>query len=107
MVTIRPDKISSIIRKHIEQYNNEVQVVNIGTALYVGNGISRIHGLDKVMVGELVEFVDDIVGIALNLESDNVGAVLMSDDLMIQEGSSVRAIGKIAQIPVSDAYLGK
>ncbi|XP_057847642.1 ATP synthase CF1 alpha subunit (chloroplast) [Cryptomeria japonica] len=107
MVTIRPDEISSIIRKQIEQYNNEVQVVNIGTVLQVGDGIARIHGLDKVMAGELVEFVDGTVGIALNLESDNVGAVLMGDGLMIQEGSSVRATGKIAQIPVSDAYLGR
>nr|YP_009026725.1 ATP synthase CF1 alpha subunit [Juniperus scopulorum]YP_009026821.1 ATP synthase CF1 alpha subunit [Juniperus virginiana]YP_009475531.1 ATP synthase CF1 alpha subunit [Juniperus microsperma]YP_009525872.1 ATP synthase CF1 alpha subunit [Juniperus sabina]YP_009580388.1 ATP synthase CF1 alpha subunit [Juniperus tibetica]YP_010317244.1 ATP synthase subunit alpha [Juniperus seravschanica]YP_010332353.1 ATP synthase CF1 alpha subunit [Juniperus przewalskii]YP_010427082.1 ATP synthase CF1 alpha len=107
MVTIRPDEISSMIRKQIEQYNNEVKVVNIGTVLQVGDGIARIHGLDKVMSGELVEFVDGTVGIALNLESDNVGAVLMGDGLMIQEGSSVRATGKIAQIPVSDAYLGR
>nr|YP_009379971.1 ATP synthase CF1 alpha chain [Chamaecyparis formosensis]YP_010165186.1 ATP synthase CF1 alpha subunit [Chamaecyparis pisifera]QJE70788.1 ATP synthase CF1 alpha subunit [Chamaecyparis obtusa]BCB63985.1 ATP synthase CF1 alpha chain [Chamaecyparis obtusa var. formosana]BCB64815.1 ATP synthase CF1 alpha chain [Chamaecyparis obtusa var. obtusa]QRN72059.1 ATP synthase CF1 alpha subunit [Chamaecyparis pisifera]WBP65689.1 CF1 subunit alpha [Chamaecyparis pisifera] len=107
MVTIRPDEISSMIRKQIEQYNNEVKVVNIGTVLQVGDGIARIHGLDKVMAGELVEFVDGTVGIALNLESDNVGAVLMGDGLMIQEGSSVRATGKIAQIPVSDAYLGR
>jgi F-type H+-transporting ATPase subunit alpha len=96
-----------MIRKQIEQYNNEVKVVNIGTVLQVGDGIARIHGLDKVMAGELVEFVDGTVGIALNLESDNVGAVLMGDGLMIQEGSSVRATGKIAQIPVSDAYLGR
>nr|YP_009578826.1 ATP synthase CF1 alpha subunit [Pseudotaxus chienii]AZN62454.1 AtpA [Pseudotaxus chienii]QBK34384.1 ATP synthase CF1 alpha subunit [Pseudotaxus chienii]QBK36434.1 ATP synthase CF1 alpha subunit [Pseudotaxus chienii]QVX28175.1 ATP synthase CF1 subunit alpha [Pseudotaxus chienii]QYB22308.1 ATP synthase CF1 alpha subunit [Pseudotaxus chienii] len=107
MVTIRPDEISSMIRKQIEQYNNEVKVVNIGTVLQVGDGIARIHGLDKVMAGELVEFVDGTVGIALNLESNNVGAVLMGDGLMIQEGSSVRATGKIAQIPVSDAYLGR
>ena len=107
MVTIRPDEISSMIRKQIEQYNNEVKVVNIGTVLQVGDGIARIHGLDKVMSGELVEFVDGTIGIALNLESDNVGAVLMGDGLMIQEGSSVRATGKIAQIPVSDAYLGR
>nr|YP_004891344.1 ATP synthase CF1 alpha chain [Cephalotaxus harringtonia var. wilsoniana]YP_009471737.1 ATP synthase CF1 subunit alpha [Cephalotaxus sinensis]YP_009641667.1 ATP synthase CF1 subunit alpha [Cephalotaxus hainanensis]YP_010137911.1 ATP synthase CF1 subunit alpha [Cephalotaxus fortunei var. alpina]YP_010137993.1 ATP synthase CF1 subunit alpha [Cephalotaxus fortunei]YP_010138075.1 ATP synthase CF1 subunit alpha [Cephalotaxus griffithii]YP_010138239.1 ATP synthase CF1 subunit alpha [Cephalotaxus len=107
MVTIRPDEISSMIRKQIEQYNNEVKVVNIGTVLQVGDGIARIHGLDKVMAGELVEFLDGTVGIALNLESNNVGAVLMGDGLMIQEGSSVRATGKIAQIPVSDSYLGR
>lgn len=90
MVTIRPDEISSMIRKQIEQYNNEVKVVNIGTVLQVGDGIARIHGLDKVMSGELVEFVDGTVGIALNLESDNVGAVLMGDGLMIQEGRGGR-----------------
>nr|YP_010569769.1 ATP synthase CF1 alpha subunit [Podocarpus sellowii]UZF97476.1 ATP synthase CF1 alpha subunit [Podocarpus sellowii] len=107
MVTIRPDEISNMIRKQIEQYNNEVKVVNIGTVLQVGDGIARIHGLDKIMAGELVEFVDGTVGIALNLESNNVGAVLMGDGLMIQEGSSVKATGKIAQIPVSETYLGR
>jgi F-type H+/Na+-transporting ATPase subunit alpha len=107
MVNIRPDEISSIIRKQIEQYNQEVKVVNIGTVLQVGDGIARIYGLDKVMSGELLEFEDNSIGIALNLEADNVGAVLMGDGLNIQEGSSVKATGKIAQIPVSDAYLGR
>ena len=107
MGSIRLDEISSIIRKQIEQYNNEVRVGNLGTVLQVGDGIARIHGLDEVMAGELVEFGDGTIGIALNLGSDNVGAVLMGDGLMIQEGSSVRATGKIAQIPVSDAYLGR
>nr|YP_010933316.1 CF1 alpha subunit of ATP synthase [Streptofilum capillatum]WKT08513.1 CF1 alpha subunit of ATP synthase [Streptofilum capillatum]WKT08612.1 CF1 alpha subunit of ATP synthase [Streptofilum sp. BC4-VF8pt]WKT08711.1 CF1 alpha subunit of ATP synthase [Streptofilum sp. ZNP2-VF4pt] len=107
MVNIRPDEISSIIRKQIEQYNREIKVVNIGTVLQVGDGIARIYGLDKVMAGELLEFEDGTVGIALNLESDNVGAVLMGEGLSIQEGSSVKATGKIAQIPVGDAYLGR
>lgn len=93
MGSIRLDEISSIIRKQIEQYNNEVRVGNLGTVLQVGDGIARIHGLDEVMAGELVEFGDGTVGIALNLGSDNVGAVLMGDGLMIQEGSSVRATG--------------
>ena len=107
MGSIRPDEISSIIRKQIEQYTQEVKVVNIGTVLQVGDGIARIYGLDKVMAGELLEFEDGTVGIALNLESDNVGAVLMGDGLAIQEGSSVKATGKIAQIPVGDGYLGR
>jgi F-type H+-transporting ATPase subunit alpha len=107
MVNIRPDEISSIIRKQIEQYNQEVKVVNIGTVLQVGDGIARIYGLDKAMAGELLEFEDGTVGIALNLEADNVGAVLMGDGLTIQEGSSVKATGKIAQIPVSEKYLGR
>nr|YP_009258700.1 CF1 alpha subunit of ATP synthase [Coleochaete scutata]ANI25643.1 CF1 alpha subunit of ATP synthase [Coleochaete scutata] len=107
MVNIRPDEISSIIRRQIEQYNQEVRVVNIGTVLQVGDGIARIYGLDKVMSGELLEFEDGTVGIALNLETDNVGAVLMGDGLTIQEGSSVKATGKIAQIPVSESYLGR
>ncbi|MFS7958343.1 putative H(+)-transporting two-sector ATPase [Helianthus anomalus] len=72
-----------------------------------GDGIARIHGLDEVMAGELVEFQEGTIGIALNLESTNVGVVLMGDGLLIQEGSSVKATGKIAQIPVSEAYLGR
>lgn len=107
MVKIRPDEISSIILKQIEQYNQEIKVANIGTVLQVGDGIARIYGLDKVMAGELLEFEDGTVGIALNLEADNVGAVLMGSGLTIQEGSSVKATGKIAQIPVGEAYLGR
>lgn len=107
MVKIRPDEISSIILKQIEQYNQEIKVANIGTVLQVGDGIARIYGLDKVMAGELLEFEDGTIGIALNLESDNVGAVLMGSGLTIQEGSSVKATGKIAQIPVSEKYLGR
>nr|YP_009668213.1 ATP synthase CF1 alpha subunit [Bazzania praerupta]QCW58989.1 ATP synthase CF1 alpha subunit [Bazzania praerupta] len=107
MVNIRPDEISSVIRTQIEQYNQEVKIVNIGTVLQVGDGIARIYGLDKVMAGESVESEDNTVGIALNLESDNVGVVSMGDGLAIQEGSSVKATGQIAQIPVSEAYLGR
>lgn len=107
MVKIRPDEISSIIRQQIEQYNKEVKVVNVGTVFQVGDGIARIYGLEKVMAGELLEFEDGTVGIALNLESKNVGAVLMGAGLAVQEGSSVRATGKIAQIPVGDGYLGR
>lgn len=107
MVKIRPDEISSIIRQQIEKYNQEVKVVNVGTVFQVGDGIARIYGLEKVMAGELLEFSDGTVGIALNLESKNVGAVLMGQGLAIQEGSSVRATGKIAQIPVGEAFLGR
>lgn len=107
MVKIRPDEISSIIRQQIQQYNREVKVVNVGTVFQVGDGIARIYGLEKVMAGELLEFEDGTIGIALNLESKNVGAVLMGQGLAVQEGSSVRATGKIAQIPVGDKYLGR
>ena len=87
MVKIRPDEISSIIRQQIEQYNQEVKVVNVGTVFQVGDGIARIYGLEKVMAGELLEFEDGTIGIALNLETKNVGAVLMGRGLSIQEGS--------------------
>jgi F-type H+-transporting ATPase subunit alpha len=107
MVAIRPDEISSIIRDQIEQYDQKVKVSNVGTVLQVGDGIARIYGLDKAMAGELLEFADGTVGVALNLEEDNVGAVLMGEGHGIQEGSSVSATGKIAQIPVGDAMLGR
>ncbi|MEM9512449.1 MAG: F0F1 ATP synthase subunit alpha, partial [Cyanobacteria bacterium P01_E01_bin.48] len=107
MATIRPDEISSIIKQQIEQYNQELQVSNVGTVLQVGDGIARVYGLDKVMSSELLEFEDGTVGIALNLEDDNVGAVLMGSGREIQEGSSVKATGKIAQIPVGDALIGR
>nr|QIZ74272.1 CF1 alpha subunit of ATP synthase [Uronema sp. FACHB-2429] len=104
---MRPEEISSIIMKQIESYNQEVQVVNFGTVFQVGDGIARIYGLEKVMAGELLEFEDGTIGIALNLEAKNVGAVLMGDGLKIKEGSKVRATGKVAQIPVGEGYLGR
>ena len=107
MVKIEPDEISSIIRQQIAQYSEEVKVVTVGTVFQVGDGIARIYGLEKVMAGELLQFEDGTVGIALNLETKNVGAVLMGDGLKIQEGSSVSATGKIAQIPVADGFLGR
>nr|YP_009558881.1 ATP synthase CF1 alpha subunit [Corallorhiza bentleyi]YP_009559000.1 ATP synthase CF1 alpha subunit [Corallorhiza striata var. involuta]QBA90835.1 ATP synthase CF1 alpha subunit [Corallorhiza bentleyi]QBA91027.1 ATP synthase CF1 alpha subunit [Corallorhiza striata var. involuta] len=107
MGTLRADEISNIIRERIEQYNREVKIVNTGTVLQVGDGIVRIHGLDEAMAGELIEFEEGTIGIALNLESNNVGVVLMGDGLMIKEGSSVKATGRIAQIPVSEAFLGR
>ncbi|MBD2307215.1 F0F1 ATP synthase subunit alpha [Chroococcidiopsis sp. FACHB-1243] len=107
MISIRPDEISSIIQQQIEQYDQEVKVANVGTVLQVGDGIARIYGLDKAMAGELLNFEDGTVGIALNLEEDNVGAVLMGEGRDIQEGSSVTATGKIAQVPVGEATVGR
>ncbi len=107
MVAIRPDEISSIIQQQIEQYDQEVKVSDVGTVLQVGDGIARIYGLDNAMAAELVEFEDGTVGIVLNLEEDNVGAVLMGDGTKIQEGSSVRATGRIAEIPVGEAMVGR
>ncbi len=107
MVATRPDEISSIIRQQIEDYASTVKVTNVGTVLQVGDGIARVYGLNKVMAGELIEFADGTVGIALNLESDNVGVVLMGGGYEIQEGSSAKATGKIAQVPVGEAFLGR
>jgi F-type H+/Na+-transporting ATPase subunit alpha len=107
MLNIRPDEISNIIRQQIEKYDQTVKVANVGTVLQVGDGIARVYGLDEVMAGELLEFEDKTIGIALNLESDNVGVVLMGDGREILEGSTVKATGKIAQVPVGDAFLGR
>ena len=107
MISIRPDEISDIIRKQIEEYDQNVKVSNVGTVLQVGDGIARVYGLDLVMAGELLEFSDSTIGIALNLENDNVGAVLMGEGREILEGSTVTATGKIAQIQVGDGILGR
>ena len=107
MVNIRPDEISSIIRQQIEGYDKEVQVNNVGTVLQVGDGIARVYGLDQVMSGELLEFEDGSIGIALNLENDNVGVVLMGTGLDVLEGSTVTATGKIAQVEVGPGILGR
>lgn len=107
MVKIQPDEISSIIKEQISNYNKEIKIENIGTVFQVGDGIARIYGLTEVMAGELLEFADGTIGIALNLESKNIGAVMMGQGQDLQEGSVVRATGKIAQIPVGDQFLGR
>ena len=107
MVSIRPDEISAILKQQIADYDKSVSVSNVGTVLQIGDGIARVYGLDQVMAGELVQFEDGTEGIALNLEDDNVGAVLMGEGRGIQEGSTVKATGKIASVPVGDAMLGR
>ena len=107
MVSIKPDEISSIIQQQIEQYDQDVKVSNVGTVLSIGDGIARVYGLDNAMASELLEFEDGTVGIALNLEEDNVGVVLMGNGRNIQEGSSVTATGRIADVPVGDAMVGR
>ena len=104
---LRPDDISDIIRSQINNYDNTVKVTNVGTVLQLGDGIARVHGLDDVMAGELLEFEDKTIGIALNLERDNVGVVIMGEGREILEGSAVKSTGKIAQIPVGEGYLGR
>ncbi|MBW4530621.1 MAG: F0F1 ATP synthase subunit alpha [Aphanothece saxicola GSE-SYN-MK-01-06B] len=107
MVSIRPDEISAILKKQIADYDKSVSVSNVGTVLQIGDGIARVYGLEQVMAGELVLFEDGTEGLALNLEDDNVGVVLMGEGLGIQEGSTVKATGRIAAVPVGDAMLGR
>nr|AIA61259.1 ATP synthase CF1 alpha subunit [Cyanidiaceae sp. MX-AZ01] len=107
MVNLRPDEISSMIREQIEQFSQQVQVSNVGTVMQVGDGIARVYGLNDVMAGELLEFADGTIGIALNLESDHVGAVLMGNGRNILEGSQVKSSGQIAQVAVGEELLGR
>ena len=100
MIKIRPDEISSIIREQIEKYDQDVKIESIGTVLQVGDGIARVYGLDQAMSGELLEFEDKTIGIALNLENDNVGVVLMGNGRQILEGGVVKSTGRIAQVKV-------
>jgi F-type H+-transporting ATPase subunit alpha len=106
-VAIRPEEITSILTKELESYKNEVEEVGVGTILSVGDGIARIYGLQDVMVGELLEFPGDVHGVALNLEEDNVGAVILGVDTHIKEGDTVKRSGKIIQIPVGEAMVGR
>lgn len=109
MSCIRPDEISSLIKTKIEQYGTELEVSDVGTVLQLGDGIARIHGLKSVMSSELIEFDDGhgTLGIALNLEEDNVGAVILGEYKFIKEGTNVKTTGKIASVPVGDALLGR
>src|SRR5512142_3328986 len=104
---IRADEISKILREQIKHYQSGVVVSEIGTVISVGDGIARIHGLDKVMSGELLDFPHGVKGIALNLEEDNVGAVLFGEYTMISEGDVVQRTNRIMSVPVGPAMIGR
>jgi F-type H+-transporting ATPase subunit alpha len=104
---LRPDEISSIIRKQLTNYGADACISNVGTVFQVGDGIARVYGLEKVIAGELLEFDDGTVGIALNLEARNIGVVLMGEGQVLREGCSARSSGKIAQVPVGSDFLGR
>ncbi|MBN1970125.1 MAG: F0F1 ATP synthase subunit alpha [Candidatus Delongbacteria bacterium] len=104
---IRPEEISSIIRKQIENYENKGVTEEIGEVIQVGDGIARIHGLSQVMLGELLSFPNNVTGMALNLEEDNVGAILFSGETIIREGDIVKRTGKVAEVPVGEELLGR
>ncbi|MCL6636927.1 MAG: F0F1 ATP synthase subunit alpha [Alicyclobacillus sp.] len=106
-MSIRPDEISALIRKQIEQFEARVEAHDTGVVLQVGDGIARIHGLDSVMAGELVEFQNGVMGIAFNLEEDNVGVIVLGSVTGIQEGDQVKRTGRIANVPVGEGLLGR
>ncbi len=106
-MNLRPEEISSVIKAQIKNYENKINVSDTGTVIQVGDGIARIHGLEKCMAGELLEFPGEIFGMALNLEEDNVGAVLMGSDEHIKEGDVVKPTGRVVEVPVGDELVGR
>jgi len=106
-LSIRPEEISTLIKKQIEQYQSDIQVVDVGTVIQVGDGIARVHGLEKCMAGELLEFEGGVIGMALNLEEDNVGVVIMGPYTGIREGDQVKRTGRIMEVPVGEQLLGR
>ena len=106
-MNLRPEEISSVIKEQIKRYSTELEVSDVGTVIQVADGIARIHGLDKAMQGELLEFPGEVYGMVLNLEEDNVGAVLLGDSRNINEGDTVKTTGRVVEVPVGDAMLGR
>src|SRR5947207_1423057 len=107
MAEIRADEISQLIREQIENYETKIAVDEVGTVIALGDGIARVYGLDKVMAGELLEFPHGVAGLAMNLEEDQVGAVLMGEYTEIKEGDEVKRTGRIMSVPVGDAMIGR
>src|SRR6476469_68319 len=107
MAQIKADEISQLIRQQIENYETKIAVDEVGTVVTLGDGIARVHGLEKVMAGELLDFPHDVKGIALNLEEDNVGVVLFGEYSLIGEGDVVQRTKRIMSVPVGPALIGR
>ncbi|WP_206811211.1 F0F1 ATP synthase subunit alpha [Paradesulfitobacterium ferrireducens] len=106
-MNLRPEEISSIIKQQIERYKDTVEVVDVGTVIQVGDGIARIYGLEKAMAGELLEFPGGVYGMAMNLEEDNIGCVILGPFTEIKEGDQVKRTGRIVEVPVGEALIGR
>ncbi len=107
MMNLRPEEISSVIKEQIGKYSARLEVADVGTVIQVADGIARIHGLENAMQGELLEFPGEVYGMVLNLEEDNVGAVLLGDSSPISEGDLVKTTGRVVEVPVGDALTGR
>src|ERR1700730_5593956 len=107
MAQIKADEISQLIREQIENYESRITVDEVGTVISLGDGIARVYGLDKVMAGELLQFPHGVAGLAMNLEEDQVGAVLLGDYTEISEGDQVKRTGRIMSVPVGEAMIGR
>src|ERR1700742_1603646 len=106
MAQIKADEITKLIRDQIENYESKVSVDEVGTIVSLGDGIARVHGLDKVMAGELVEFPHGIMGLAMNLDEDQVGTVVLGEYSELSEGDEVKRTGNIMSVPVGEALIG-
>ena len=106
-MNLKPEEISSVIKEQIKRYASELEVSDVGTVIQVADGIARIHGLENAMQGELLEFPGEVYGMVLNLEEDNVGAVLLGDNRNINEGDTVKITGRVVEVPVGDCMLGR
>ncbi len=106
-MNLRPEEISSVIKDQIKRYAAELEVSEVGTVIQVADGIARIHGLEKAMQGELLEFPGEVYGMVMNLEEDNVGAVLLGNQKSINEGDTVKTTGRVVEVPVGDCMLGR
>ncbi|MCC7172076.1 MAG: F0F1 ATP synthase subunit alpha [Planctomycetes bacterium] len=104
---LRPSEVSSIIERELQNYRGELKAEGVGTVLQVGDGVARVHGLDDCMVSEILEFQNGVFGMALNLEQDNVGAILFGEDRLVKEGDAVKTTGRIMSVPVGEALLGR
>ncbi|MEG0642034.1 MAG: F0F1 ATP synthase subunit alpha, partial [Clostridium sp.] len=106
-MNIKPEEITSIIKKEIERYQKHIKTVDSGTIIQIGDGIARVYGLDECMEGELLEFPRGVYGMALNLEQDNVGCVLLGSEEGIREGDIVKRTGRIVEVPVGEELIGR
>ena len=106
-MNLKPEEISSVIKEQIKRYASQLEVADVGTVIQVADGIARIHGLENAMQGELLEFPGEVYGMVLNLEEDNVGAVLLGQQRNINEGDTVKTTGRVVEVPVGDAMLGR
>ena len=106
-MNLRPEEISSVIKEQIKNYSTQLEVSDVGTVIQVADGIARVHGLENAMQGELLEFPGGVYGMVLNLEEDNVGAVLLGDTKNISEGDMVKTTGRVVEVPVGDAMIGR
>ena len=106
-MNIKPEEITSIIKKEIQRYENQIKTSDSGTIIQIGDGIARVYGLDDCMQGELLEFPNNVFGMALNLEQDNVGCVLLGSEEGIKEGDIVKRTNRIVEVPVGEGILGR